>query len=267
MKKNIVCTLAFIFCFMSFLVGCAATKDIANAMQKNNIGVRAEESYIADWKGRTLGGPVIPEWLYELDNGNEEPFRANFGINQSYIIKMDDGYGVTEADAKLNTKLEYNGQRAQEVKTSVRYEAEKELGKETKEYENFDKVIMESQVQLSGQELVTEFWQKEVTVNKETGLEEVKYRCWAVYKIPSEDWLNTIKIFMKSILPSLSDSESKKNVAGLIDEIYVDSTSNSPKLETELNEEQNIIYNSEPGANVDDLDWLNILETAANIIL
>ena len=80
---------------------------------------------------------------------------------------------------------------------------------------------------------------------------------------------------MKAVLPSLPDSDSKKKMAETISRIYEDTTVNNLKSESEVLEEinakQNAIHSNSPAsANIavssSDVEWLDVLETACNIL-
>ena len=101
-------------------------------------------------------------------------------------------------------------------------------------------------------------------------LEETEFIYYSVYKVLKKEWLETIKSYMQSVIPTLPDSESKTKVAASINKIYERTTSNDIKSEAELRSEistkQEAIRNSDPSINPDDIEWLDVLETACNII-
>lgn len=281
MKKNPILTIILCALALVFVVSCASTKDtssamkakedVASAIKSNSIDVNPEKSSIVDWSGRTAGEEAIPVWLNHLMRGNADVFKTDFGIDNSYIVKMSFAEGPTKDVANIRSKLDYNAQRSEELKTAVRSTAGTELNNAgVFDGDNAERTMATPINDISGHELVIQFWHKKITQNEDTGLNETSFISYSVYKVPKEIWLDTVKAYMKSVIPTLPDSESRASVAANIKEVYEHTTSSTLKSETEVlaevNAKQEAIRNSEPGTNPNDLEWLNVLETACNII-
>ena len=269
-RKNPILTVMLCVMTQICFISCASTKDVAKTMKTNNIDVKAKNSVIVDWTGRTAGEEAIPVWLTSLVRGNGDVFKSEFGINNSYIIKHSVDKGKTEDIAKINSRVRYNAFRAEELRTKVISQAASTLPAGASR-DAFENAAMGTPVtELSGHELVTQFCQQVITPNKETGLEESEFICYSIYKISRENWLETLKVYMKAVLPSLPDSDSKKKMAETISILYEDTTSNSLKSESEviaeINAKQDAIHKSVPGTNPSDIEWLDVLETACKII-
>lgn len=273
MKKLLLVFLSLISVFV--IAGCASTKGNVTTAKSSNIDVKAKKSVIVDWTGRTAGEEAIPMWLTSLVRGNGDVFKSDFGINNSYVIKYSLDKGKTEDVAKINSRVRYNAFRAEELRTKVISEAASTLpaGESRDAFEN---AAMATPVtELSGHELVIQFCQEVVTPNKETGLDETEFLCYSIYKISRENWLETLKVYMKAVLPSLPDSDSKKKMAETVARLYEDTTSNNLKSEAEvlaeINAKQDAIKSNTqnsmvPAPNASDIEWLDVLETACNII-
>ena len=48
-----------------------------------------------------------------------------------------------------------------------------------------------------------QFWQEVSTFDPETETKKNEFICYSVYKVTKESWLDTLKNYMKSVLPSL----------------------------------------------------------------
>ncbi len=271
MKKNSIFTIIFCVVVLVFVVGCTSTKDIAKAMKTNNIDVKPEKTVVVDWTGRSVGVSDSPVWLESLITGNDEVFKNEFRIDNSYVIKYSAGKGKTADIAEINSRLKYNAMRSEELKSTVMSENGASLdNKGVFSGHQALRTLVAPIKDLSGHELVTQFWQEVVSIDKITGLEETEFIYYSVYKVLKKEWLETIKSYMQSVIPTLPDSESKTKVAASINKIYERTTSNDIKSEAELRSEistkQEAIRNSDPSINPDDIEWLDVLETACNII-
>lgn len=265
MKKTILVLVTLLAVFLIF--GCASTKDVG-------MKTTAKNTEIVDWSDRTLDGPAKPEWLKKLVLGNSDVFKTDFGIDKSYIIKYGIASGKTKDLAKAASRVNYNAMRAEELRTKVVSEAASTLNDEglTEATAN---AAMVSKVDLSGHELVTQFWQEVVTYDEETDSKQSEFICYSVYKITKEHWLETLKNYMKAVLPSIPDSDAQKKMAATITSLYEDTTTEVEKSESEtiaeINAKLDAIETSSktpaaPAPSSSDVEWLDVLETACNII-
>ena len=80
---------------------------------------------------------------------------------------------------------------------------------------------------------------------------------------------------MKAVLPNLPDSDAQKKMAATIASLYEDTTTEVEKTETdtiaEINSKLDAIENSSktpvsPAPSSSDIEWLDVLETACNVI-
>ena len=123
--------------------------------------------------------------------------------------------------------------------------------------------------------MVTQFWQEIVTFDKENDSKKTEFICYSVYKITKENWMETLKTFMKSVLPSLPNTEAQVKMASQIASLHEQTTTEveksdadvlaeiNAKLDAAQNTTSNVVA---PAPSSSDVDWLSVLETAANII-
>lgn len=266
MKKTFF-AITLLFCVVFLLVGCASTK-----ATKMKVGSKSSE--IVDWADRTLDGPAKPEWLKKLVLGNTDVFKKDFGIDKSYVIKYSVASGKTKDLAKAASRVNYNAMRAEELRTRVVSEAASTLNDEGMTDATANAAMI-AKVDLSGHELVTQFWQEVETFDSETETKKKEVICYSVYKITKENWLETLKNFMKAVLPNLPDSDAQKKMASTIASLYEDTTTEVEKTESaalaEINAKLDAIENNAksiavPAPKSSDIDWLDVLDTACSII-
>lgn len=265
MRKNLFVAVALLSALL--VVGCSSTKDVG--MKAN-----AKTTEIVDWSNRNLDSPAKPEWLKKLVLGNTDVFKEEFGVENSYIVKYGIASGKTRDLALAASRVNYNAMRAEELRTKVVSEAASTFNDEGMTDATAN-AAMVTRVDVSGHELVTQFWQEVVTYDEEAGLEEKEFICYSVYKITKEGWLETLKNYMKSVLPALPDAESKKKMAETITSLYEDTTTPVVQSESEVIAEINTKLDAiqsgsqtttYPAPSSSDIDWLDVLDTACNII-
>ena len=267
--KKISILLSILLVSLFVFVGCATTKDV-----DNNLSISAKKSVVVDWSNRTIGLDSVPEWLPKLLNGNTKAFKNEYGIDNSYIIKYGIASSRTRDAALAASRVNYNAMRAEELRTQVVSIAETKLNSEG-ETDVVANAAMNAKVDLTGHELVTQFWQEVVTYNEEDSSEKTEFICYSIYKISKSDWAETLKKFMASVIPAISDPAVQKEVAASAGDILVQTTSDVEKTSAETLAEINAKLDaietgtkttSYPAPSSNDVDWLNVLETACNII-
>lgn len=267
MRKNAFLTIILLCALVFVVVGCSSTKNIG--MKTNS-----KTTEIVDWSNRNLDAPAKPEWLKKMVLGNSTLFKKEFSVNNSYVIKYGIASGKTRDLALAASRVNYNAMRAEELRTKIVSEAASTLNDEGMT-DAMANAAMVAKVDLSGHELVTQFWQEVITYDEEEGLEEKEFICYSVYKVSKESWFETLRNYMKSVLPVLPDAESKTKMASTITSLYEKTTSEVELSEkdtlNEINAKLDAIENStktpvSPAPSSNDIDWLNVLDTACNII-
>jgi len=265
--KKIIFRTIMVFAVFFFVVGCASTKN-------DGMKTAEKQTVIVDWSNRSLDAKAKPEWLKKLVLGNSDIFKNEFGVDNSYIVKYGIASGKTRDLALAASRVNYNAMRAEELRTKVVSEAASTLNNEGMT-DAMASAAMVAKVDLSGHELVTQFWQEVETLNPETSVKTKEFICYSVYKITKENWFETLKNYMKSVLPALPDAESKKVMAEKVSSLYETTTKEVEKTESETLDEINAklaaIETSTktpvaPAPSSNDIEWLDILETACNII-
>lgn len=281
MKKIFYVRLAaFVATSSLFLASCAST---------NSVGVNSKktEANIVDWSNRNLDAEAKPEWLKKLVCGNSDLFKNEFGVEKSAIVK----YGIAGAktrDASIAaSRVNYSAMRAEELKTKVVSEAASTLNNEGYTEATSNAATL-AKVDLSGHQLVTQFWQKIESYDKESDETTTEFICYSVYKISKEDWVKTLKGFLAQVIPALPDSQAQVKMAQTIQSLY-DDTAKEKEVSQQValaqfkaQEEDARAKQAQAAAQVvqansaatvaqakqasNNVDWMSALSTAANIL-
>lgn len=259
------------------LAGCGSTSGV----QKTE--VKGESSKITDWSNKNLDAEAKPEWLKKLVCGNSEMFKKEFGVDSSYVVKYSVAGSKTRDASLAASRVNYNAMRAEELRTKVDSHAATNLNNEGSTDAVAGAAIL-AKVDLSGHELVTQFWQKVDTVKEDSVSSE--YICYSVYKISKESWANTLKGFLAQVIPAIKDSESQIKMAQSIQSLY-DETAREKELPQEVALAQIQAQQKEAEARIaeanaqsasitaqsqaktaeKDLDWMNVLTAGASLLL
>ncbi|MBS7295213.1 MAG: hypothetical protein KIG96_07425 [Treponema sp.] len=280
-KMSLIAVLASSILVLS-MTGCATTKATVG------VDTKSTETNIIDWSNRNLDVEAKPEWLKKLVCGNSDVFKTEFGVEKSSIVK----YGIATAktrDASIAaSRVNYNAMRAEELKTKVVSEAASTLNDEGYTEATANAATL-AKVDLTGHELVTQFWQKVEYADKETEEKKTEYICYSVYKISKENWLNTLKGYLTQIIPAIPDSKAQVKMANTIQSLYDDTAKEAEKSEADakaaiqaqvdlarIEAEKKIakaqasqpvvVQQSAPQANDSSYNWMDALELAANVI-
>ena len=253
--------------------GCSSTKLDTSTKVSDSVTTTQE---IVDWSNRNLDGEAKPEWLKKLVKGNDTLVRQEFGITADYVVKYSVASTKTRDSSMAASRVNYNAMRAEELKTKVVSEAAATLNNDGYTEATSNAATL-AKVDLSGHELVTQFYQEILTVNKETGSQSKEFLCYSVYKISKENWANTLKGFLSQVIPSIPDSEAQVKMAQTIQSLYNDTAVSKEKSDTEiLKEISEKLDNAQTAAQsasvqgkqaASDLDWMKALETGVGLLL
>ena len=165
--------------------------------------------------------------------------------------------------------------RAEELRTKVVSEAASTLNNDGYTEATANAATL-AKVDISGHELVTQFYQEVLTTNKETGSQSKDFVCYSVYKISKENWAKTLKSFLSEVIPAIPDSTAQVKMAQTIQSLYNDTTSNVEKSNAEVLQEisakldnvQNAQQSQTQVATTtsSDIDWMKALEFGMNLL-
>lgn len=210
------------------LASCGSTK----VEQQSTVDKTANEMVITNWSDRNLDVQAKPEWLKKLVCGNADVFRNEYGVKKDMVVKYSVGTARTRDASLAASRVNYNAIRAEELKTKVVSEAAATLNDEGYTEATSNAATL-AKVDLTGHQLVTQFWQEVRTTDKETEETKTEYICYSVYQISKQDWLNTLKAFMQQVIPAIPDSKAQVKMANTIQSLYNDTIAEEEKSEKE----------------------------------
>lgn len=208
------------------LSSCATTKASVG------LDTKSTETNIVDWSNRNLDVEAKPEWLKKLVCGNSDIFKSEFGVQKDAIVKYGIATAKTRDTSLAASRVNYNAMRAEELKTKVVSEAASTLNDEGYTEATANAATL-AKVDLSGHELVTQFWQKVEYFDKETEEKKIEFICYSVYQISKEAWLNTLKGYLSQVIPGIPDSKAQVKMANTIQSLYDDTAKEAEKSEAD----------------------------------
>ncbi|MCR5285878.1 MAG: hypothetical protein K6D95_09795 [Treponema sp.] len=208
------------------LSSCATTKASVG------LDTKSTETNIVDWSNRNLDVEAKPEWLKKLVCGNSDIFKSEFGVQKDAIVKYGIATAKTRDTSLAASRVNYNAMRAEELKTKVVSEAASTLNDEGYTEATANAATL-AKVDLSGHELVTQFWQKVEYLDKETEEKKIEFICYSVYQISKEAWLNTLKGYLSQVIPGIPDSKAQVKMANTIQSLYDDTAKEAEKSEAD----------------------------------
>ena len=176
------------------------------------------------------------------------------------------------------SRVNYNAIRAEELKTKVVSEAAATLNNEGYTEATANAATL-AKVDITGHELVTQFYQEVLTSNKETGSQKKEFICYSVYKVSKEDWAKTLKSFLTQVIPAIPDSAAQVKMAQTIQSLYEDTTKSVEKSDSEVLKEisdklDKVQEEAQKPAPVQtqqtvssDVDWMKALEFGVGLLL
>lgn len=226
MKKILFTTILATAIIAISLSSCATTKTSVG------LDTKSTETNIVDWSNRNLDVEAKPEWLKKLVCGNSDIFKSEFGVQKDAIVKYGIATAKTRDTSLAASRVNYNAMRAEELKTKVVSEAASTLNDEGYTEATANAATL-AKVDLSGHELVTQFWQKVEYLDKETEEKKIEFICYSVYQISKEAWLNTLKGYLSQVIPGIPDSKAQVKMANTIQSLYDDTAKEAEKSEAE----------------------------------
>ena len=269
--------LLFTAVIVALLAGCASTK----VEPLSRVDKDASNVEIMNWSNRNLDVPAKPEWLKKLVCGNMDYFRNEFSIGKDKIIKYSVGTARTRDASLAASRVNYNAIRAEELKTKVVSEAAATLNDEGFTEATSNAATL-AKVNVSGHELVTQFWQQVKTTDNDDETTRTEFICYSIYQISKEDWANTLKSFMQQIIPAIPDSKAQVKMAQTIQSLYDDTTAEIERseadtkaaLQTQIKLAEidaaksvgNAAANAKPNQTNENSNWMDALNFACEIL-
>jgi len=238
MKTKLSVLLAVLVVMMS-LASCKTTKPTAAEAQAEKSSPKlssqaekaADDFRIVDWKDRSIGEIAVPLWLYPAVRGNWNNFKSEWPVNSSKVLKISVARNATLNGAMTIADVQYAARLASQLKLAVLTRAGISLGSDG-EFDTVNNAVTQAQVNVAGQERLTDFWQLVETTGAD-GKKSRMYSYWVVYACDSAIWDQIAAKYIYDVVGKLPDTKTQQTIAGMFNEINAET-----KFEREKSEAQ-----------------------------
>ena len=235
-------TLHIIAMTLALLIGftaCRTSKPSASEVQAEKSSAKisaqaeraADEFRVVDWKDRSIGEIASPVWLYPAVRGNWSLFKSEWPVSPAKVLKIGVARHVTLNGAQTIADVQYAARLANQLKQAVLARAGISLGSDN-EFDVVNNAVTQAQVNVAGQERLTDFWQLVETTGAD-GRKTRMYNFWVVYACDSAIWDQLTAKYIYDVVGKLPDTKTQRTIAGMFDEINAET-----KFEREKSEAQ-----------------------------
>jgi len=191
----------------------------------------ADQYRIVDWKDRSIGEIASPVWLYPAVRGNWNLFKSEWTVVPGKVLKIGVARNATLNGAQTIADVQYAARLANQLKQQVLTRAGISLGSDG-EFDVVNNAVTQAQVNVAGQERMTDFWQLVETTGTD-GRKIRMYHYWVVYACDSAVWDQLVAKYLFDVVGKLPDTKTQQTIAGMFNEINAET-----KFEREKSEAQ-----------------------------
>lgn len=234
------------------LAGCKTTKQAGEAQQKpisdnvSGVKVKANESFLRDWTGRTLGTEPRPEWLVQAFMNNYTGVRAVYGISERDVVRVSTVKAKDVRAAEMYTDMKYARNVARELQQSIVVNAAEKFrdGDISAESKGAIEEVTQTHAEadITGHEKKTEFYH--IIDEKDAITGKVTRSCvlYQIYVIPEKTWARTCAYYLKKVLGDLPEdlTPDEKDVKDLVSTMIKDGR--HPTVMSQKEKEQELEY-------------------------
>jgi len=177
----------------------------------------ADEFRVVDWKDRSIGEIASPLWLYPAVRGNWNTFKSEWPVSSGKILKIGVARHATLNGAQTVADVQYAARLAAQLKQAVLSRAAISLGSDG-EFDVVNNAATQVQVNIAGQERLTDFWQLVETTGAD-GKKTRMYSYWVVYASDSAIWDQVAAKYMYDIVGKLPDTKTQQTISGMFKDI------------------------------------------------
>jgi hypothetical protein len=231
------------------IAGCnsAPAQNAANVMpvsdSRNESGVKIQalKTNILDWQGRTLGNEAVPSWLAPVKLGDYDLYRARFQGSQDKVYRYSEGIGADERGSLMRAQGNYARIIAKELQQNICvYTGNNAVSggiSAATEEATQETTKTKSEVEITGHQQKTTFWQYVETENPTSHQMEKKYLTFIVYEIDPQTWAQTLAKYVQKVLGDIPSNlrPDKKFVEGLVNQMLEDA-----RFPTKMSQEEHI---------------------------
>jgi len=237
MYKKMTRVILAVLCIAALLnIGSCGTTDAAKSA---GISAKAEKTAddfrIVDWKDRSIGEIASPAWLYPAVRGNWNSFKSEWPVNSGRILKIGVARHATLNGAQTVADVQYAARLAAQLKQAVLTRAAISLGSDG-EFDVVNNAATQAQVNIAGQERLTDFWQLIETTGAD-GRKTRMYSYWVVYACDSAIWDQIAAKYIYDIVGRLPDTKTQQTISGMFNDINAEIKYEREKSEAQFNAE------------------------------
>jgi hypothetical protein len=232
-----------VFIVLVVLIGVAACKTTkpspAEAQAEKSsekISAQAEKAAddfrVVDWKDRSIGEIASPVWLYPAVRGNWNYFKSEWPVSPSKVLKIGVARHATLNGAQTIADVQYAARLANQLKQAVLSRAGISLGSDN-EFDVVNNAVTQAQVNVAGQERLTDFWQLVETTGAD-GRKSRMYSYWVVYACDSAVWDQITAKYIYDVVGKLPDTKTQQTIAGMFNEINAETKFEREKAEAQF---------------------------------
>jgi len=185
----------------------AVAEQSVKPTNESNTRVKANETVIVDWMGRTANAPSNPNWIVEVACNNYDNAAERLGrptgtnIYRGLIIAGPDLRG-----AQMRADAEFARTIAKELHESINVflasSASQSMNDATHEAIQ-ERLQTRSEVEISGAKRVAEFWQNVVETDSVSGKQTRQTVLYRLFEFDRQDWAAITGGYVQKILNQL----------------------------------------------------------------
>lgn len=207
--------------------GAASSAKISSQAEK-----AADDFRVVDWKDRSIGEIASPVWLYPAVRGNWNLFKTEWPVNSGKVLKIGVARHATLNGAQTIADVQYAARLASQLKQQVLTRAGISLGSDG-EFDVVNNAVTQTQVNITGQERLTDFWQLVETTGAD-GKKSRMYSYWVVYACDSAVWDQIVSKYLFDVAGKVPDKKTQQTIAGMFKEINYETQFEREKSEAQF---------------------------------
>jgi len=217
-------------------IGSCTSTDAANSARISNVAEQTADDFrIVDWKDRSIGEIASPAWLLPAVRGNWNVFKSEWPVGSGKIPKIGVARHATLNGAQTIADVQYAARLASQLKQAVLTRAAISLGSDG-EFDMVNNAATQAQVNIAGQERLTDFWQLIETTGAD-GRKVRMYSYWVVYAADSAIWDQIAAKYLYDIVGRLPDTRTQQTIAGMFNDINAEIQYERERSEAQFNAE------------------------------
>ena len=206
------------------LSACGSSPSAAEAQAmagSARISAQAEQAAdafrVVDWQNRSIGEIASPVWLLPAVRGNWNMFKNEWPVSPDRVLRIGVARHATLNGARTVADVQYAANLANQLRQAVLTRAAISLDS-AGEFDVVNNAATQAQVNIAGQERMTDFWQLVETTGQDGRTTRV-YQYYVVYSSDAAVWNQLVAKYLHDVVGVLPDSRTQQTMAGMFNEI------------------------------------------------